>query len=111
MIDEQDMLLGPDTYDAVSLVGERGLPRLLPADACEQLQRTWARVTCAEDGWRDRWPWVRAQRGLKVLGTFARLGAAGAGAYGGWLEDLSHSIGPDLEAVGAPVGVMGLLLD
>jgi aminoglycoside/choline kinase family phosphotransferase len=111
LIDYQDMLVGPDTYDAVSLLGERGLPRLLDPTARTQVQEAWAVETAALEGWQERWPLVRMQRALKVLGTFARLDAQGAQGYRPWMDDLACEIGPELSSLNAPSELVDLLLD
>ena len=111
LIDYQDILVGPDTYDAVSLLGERGMPRVLAETARIQIRESWATDTNAEPGWSDRWLLVSAQRGLKVLGTFARLAAGGSNAYGEWAGDLIRQIAPELAALGAPSELVDLLLD
>jgi len=111
MIDVQDVLVGPDTYDAVSLLGERGLPSLLEEADKLRLQEEWARVTNAQPGWRRRWLLVRVQRALKVLGTFSRLVTSGLGPYSSWMEDLAREMGSDLTALEAPSELVDLLLD
>jgi len=111
LIDYQDILVGPDTYDAVSLVGERGMPRVLTDAERIQVQESWASETGAEPGWPERWQLVGAQRGLKVLGTFARLGAGGAETYWPWMDGLVNQIGPELAALKAPSELVDLLLD
>jgi aminoglycoside/choline kinase family phosphotransferase len=111
LIDYQDILVGPDTYDAVSLLGERGMPQVLTGVDRAQIQKSWAADTAAQPGWLDRWRLVSAQRGLKVLGTFARLAAGGAEAYGDWAENLVRQIAPELVALEAPTELVDLLLD
>jgi len=111
LIDYQDILVGPDTYDAVSLLGERGMPRVLAETERIQIQESWAADTDAQPGWLDRWRLVSAQRGLKVLGTFARLAEGGAEAYGNWTEDLVRQLAPELAALEAPSELVDLLLD
>ena len=111
LIDYQDILVGPDTYDAVSLLGERGMPRILAETERLQIQESWAVDTEAQPGWLDRWRLVGAQRGLKVLGTFARLAAGGSEAYGHWTENLVCQIAPELAAMEAPSELVDLLLD
>lgn len=111
LIDYQDILIGPDSYDAVSLLGERGMPRVLTVTERTQIQESWATDTNAGPGWLDRWRLVSAQRGLKVLGTFARLAAGGADGYGNWTEDLVRQITPELAALEAPSELVDLLLD
>jgi aminoglycoside/choline kinase family phosphotransferase len=111
LIDYQDILIGPDSYDAVSLLGERGMPRVLTETERTQIQESWATDTNAGPGWLDRWRLVSAQRGLKVLGTFARLAAGGTDGYGNWTEDLVRQITPELAALEAPSELVDLLLD
>ncbi len=111
VIDFQDILLGPDTYDAVSLLHERAMPHLISREEGSLLARRWAARTAAAPGWELRWRQVRVQRGLKVLGTFARLLAAGRGGYASWLEGLAPELAGELEALAAPPSLPGLLLD
>jgi hypothetical protein len=51
------------------------------------------------------------QRGLKVLGTFARLDAAGRSDYVRWLDRLTGRLAEDLALSDAPSELSGLLLD
>ena len=111
LIDYQDILIGPDSYDAVSLLGERGMPRVLAKNERIHIQESWAADTDAEPGWKDRWRLVSVQRGLKVLGTFARLVAGGANAYSTWAEDMVRHIAPELALLEAPSELVNLLLD
>ncbi len=111
MIDYQDILVGPDSYDAVSLLGERGMPRVLATTERIRIQESWAADSDAEPGWLDRWRLVSVQRGLKVLGTFARLVAGGANAYGIWAEEIVCHIAPELASLDAPSELVNLLLD
>jgi aminoglycoside/choline kinase family phosphotransferase len=102
LIDYQDVLVGPDTYDAVSLLGERAMPVVLDKNQRDRIRNSWAERTGAAAGWRDRWRLVAIQRGLKVLGTFARLAASGAEGYQGWMAALARDLSPELAAVDAP---------
>jgi aminoglycoside/choline kinase family phosphotransferase len=111
MIDYQDILVGPDTYDAVSLLGERGLPRLLEEPEKIRVQESWAIDTNAQSGWRERWLLARVQRALKVLGTFSRLVASGSEPYSSWLDNLALETGPELATLEAPSELVDLLLD
>lgn len=111
VIDYQDLLLGPDTYDAVSLLEERGMPRLLNERQRLSWRTMWATSTLAAPGWERRWHSVRIQRGLKVLGTFARLTAGGAPGYAEWLEELRRILAPLLKDAAAPRELVDLLLD
>lgn len=111
IIDVQDILIGPDTYDLVSLTAERAATRLIsPADR-DLVLETWARNTEAEPGWRDRVAAMQTQRHLKVLGDFARFTAAGRTEYRDWLTELAGNLAERLHAAGAPPGVITLLLD
>jgi len=111
IIDFQDILIGPDTYDAVSLMCERGMPDMIgPLDRV-QIQEAWAHATSTRPGWRERWRLVRIQRGLKVLGTFARLSASEISTYDRWMHHLAHTMAPELESSDAPSQLVDLLLD
>jgi aminoglycoside/choline kinase family phosphotransferase len=111
VIDIQDILVGPDTYDAVSLVWERSAFRLVSTDQRERWLGEWAAVTDAAAGWRDRAAVVRLQRGLKVLGTFARFVIAGRGEYRHWLREVADRLIEPLADAGAPQEVRAILLD
>ena len=87
------------------------MPQVLTEVERVQIQESWAADTAAQPGWLDRWRSVSAQRGLKVLGTFARLAAGGADAYRAWAEDLVCQIAPELVALEAPSELVDLLLD
>jgi aminoglycoside/choline kinase family phosphotransferase len=111
VIDIQDILVGPDTYDIVSLVAERAAIRLLSADDRSSVMTAWAEQTAARPGWRERALRVRLQRGLKVLGSFARFVAEGRAEYLGWLEELAPALADPASAVGAPPEAIALLVD
>jgi aminoglycoside/choline kinase family phosphotransferase len=111
IIDYQDILVGPDTYDAVSLLGERGLPGLLEEPEKLQAQEAWAGNTGVQPGWQERWPLVRVQRALKVLGTFSRLVASGSEPYSTWMESLAIETAPELASLEAPSELVDRLLD
>ncbi len=111
VIDYQDMLVGPESYDAVSLTCERALPRLLSANNRDDLVELWASRTNAGPGWRERLVETELQRGLKVLGTFARLTAAGHHWYESWLQDLERSLISILPQAAAPSELVDILLD
>jgi aminoglycoside/choline kinase family phosphotransferase len=111
VIDFQDMLVGPDTYDAVSLMCERGMPDMIgPLDQV-QIKEEWADATSTRPGWRERWRLVRIQRGLKVLGTFSRLSASGVSTYDRWMHHLARTLASELESSDAPSKLVDLLLD
>lgn len=111
MIDVQDVLVGPDTYDAVSLVAERAAPELIAEDEREQWLERWAERTGATHGWQGRMEKVRVQRALKVLGTFARLTAAGNLRYRPWLETLTRQLAAAGESLHLHPHVAELLVD
>jgi hypothetical protein len=111
VIDAQDALVGPDTYDAVSLLEERAMPELLSDTERVHWRRFWAERTAAAPGWQQRWQRTRTQRALKVLGTFARFAVEGARGYRQWMADLAVTIGPELVSLDAPSVLVDLLLD
>jgi len=111
LIDFQDILVGPDTYDAVSLLGERAMPSVLGEAERERIRQAWAEQTEAASGWRERWRSVRVQRGLKVLGTFARLAATGVSTYESWMRALARDLSRALAAVDAPPELVELVAD
>ncbi len=110
IIDFQDVLVGPEAYDLVSLVGERDALELVSQPLRQAAVQSWAARTAVAAGWPRRVTVIAAQRGLKVLGTFARLEATRRTAYGRWLEPLAASTARLLGAVGAPGELVGLLL-
>ncbi len=111
VIDAQDILVGPDTYDLASLVGERALPELLSEQECAVLARSWASLCEAEPGWEQRLQETHLQRGLKVLGTFARLERSGRSGYGRFIAPLTRRLAVVAEEVGAPSSLVQFLLD
>lgn len=110
VIDFQDVRLGPDTYDLASLVGERDFPELAGEAGREQVVREWAEVTRPAEGWERRLQETLAQRGLKVLGTFARLVAGGEGRYRRWMDPLCGRTARIVGELGAPRSLVELLL-
>jgi aminoglycoside/choline kinase family phosphotransferase len=111
MIDVQDVLLGPDTYDAVSLVAERAAPELIGKTERQQWLERWAERTGATPGWQERMEEVRLQRALKVLGTFGRLVAAGEFRYRPWLEALIRQLAAEGDQLRLHPHVTRLLVD
>lgn len=99
-VDFQDMRGGPDTYDLVSLVRERA------AAAHPVEEPSWRGAAAArlswESGWQERFWDCAAQRGLKVLGTFLRLAAAGRPGYLVWLPDVAAKTLEALAVLDAP---------
>ncbi len=109
VIDFQDILIGPEGYDLVSLLEERDFPHLLGEQARRETAREWARRTGALPGWERRLAEVTAQRGLKVLGTFARLVASGREGYRAWLEELVPRQRIFLQELDAPLELIEAL--
>ncbi len=109
VIDIQDILVGPDTYDAVSLIAERAATRLLPSVQRQEILASWAHRTRAEPGWRERAAAVQIQRGLKVLGTFARFTVTGRTEYRQWMSDLARNLIEPLERRGVGYDTLDLL--
>ena len=109
VIDIQDILVGPDTYDAVSLIAERAATRLLPSAQRHEILASWAQRTRAEPGWQERAVAVQIQRGLKVLGTFGRFTMAGRTEYRQWMIDLARDLIEPLERRGAEDDTVALL--
>ncbi len=111
VIDAQDLLVGPDTYDASSLLYERAFPELAGGKGQERWLAGWAEETGAAEGWRERSRLTRLQRSLKVLGSFARLHLAGRGQYGRWLEPLARDLAVAMTPLAVPSELHRLLLD
>ena len=100
----------PDTYDAVSLLEERSMPCLLGAADREAWAEEFAQRTGLEGDWAPRFRAVRTQRGLKVLGTFARLVATGREEYRPWLDDHGRRLGEAGPELGMAQALTDLLL-
>jgi aminoglycoside/choline kinase family phosphotransferase len=111
VIDIQDILVGPDSYDAVSLLAERDTPRLVDPVLAREWLELWASSTGAAPGWQQRWPLVRLQRGLKVLGTFARLTLGGSSDYRHWMEALAAELAAASEIEDLPGELRSILVD
>ncbi len=112
IIDFQDVLVGPDTYDASSFLGDRDLPTLLAPRERARWLEAWAEATAADPGWEGRAAETEAHRGLKVLGTFARLALSrGERRYLQWVPPLAARMAPLVESLGAPAEMVELLLD
>ena len=111
LLDIQDILLGPDTYDAVSLLGDRAFPELFGSRFRREWLRAWAEETAAAPGWEHRAAEAEAQRGFKVLGTFARLSRERSPGYARWLGPLAHRMAERSVGLGAPPTLVELLLD
>ena len=106
-VDFQDMRGGPDTYDLASLLRERGASGA-GLDEEQLLENAASRLAWAP-GWHQRYFECAAQRGLKVVGTFRRLAAAGRQEYERWLPEASCRALEALRAVGAPDDVLSML--
>jgi aminoglycoside/choline kinase family phosphotransferase len=103
-VDYQDMRGGPDTYDLASLLRERdgaALPDEEGTVARAALRFGWPR------GWERRYTECAAQRGLKVIGTFLRLAAAGRREYLRWLPSVRSRSRSALDALHAPRALCG----
>lgn len=105
-VDYQDMRGGPDTYDLVSLLRERG-GTALPGER-ETVARAAARFRW-EPGWERRYVECAAQRGLKVIGTFLRLVGAGRPSYLKWLPAVRAKAREALEALDGPEALTAVL--
>ncbi len=99
-VDYQDMRGGPDTYDLASLLRERG-GAAVAEDEASWVERAAALLDWAP-GWRRRYFECASQRGVKVLGTFLRLAAAGRHGYLGWLPGVRARALAALAEIGAP---------
>jgi len=111
VIDIQDVLVGPDTYDGVSLLSERATPGLLLKEERRDLRQNWADLTGAAPGWEHRWNQVRIQRALKVLGTFARLVSCGRIDYEPWMKALAADLITKERDLDLPDELVDILLD
>jgi hypothetical protein len=99
-VDFQDMRAGPDTYDLVSLLRERAGAGLIPDP--DAVARAAAARFLWPGGWERRYLECAAQRGLKVIGTFLRLAAAGRDSYLRYLPAVRRETGAALAALSAP---------
>ncbi len=91
IIDFQDAVTGPVTYDLVSLLKDCYIqwPRALVHDWAEDYRQRLVAAGVVEVGstrWRRWFDWMGLQRHLKVLGIFARLNYRDGKA--GYLKDL-----------------------
>lgn len=102
-VDFQDMRGGPDTYDLVSLLRERAAASA-PIDEHHWRETVAARLAWP-DGWQERFFECAAQRGLKVLGTFLRLGGAGRPGYLAWIPTVAAKAAEALEVLDAPAAL------
>ncbi|HEX8152014.1 MAG TPA: phosphotransferase [Thermoanaerobaculia bacterium] len=73
MLDYQDMRMGPDMYDLVSLLRDRGVARII-GDATElELLDYYAESAKLTGDYRRRYFEALLQRTIKILGSFAKL--------------------------------------
>jgi aminoglycoside/choline kinase family phosphotransferase len=108
---DADVLVGPDTYDAVSLVYERSFPDLMNQSETVHWLEAWAAATRAGGDWRQRCRETRLQRCLKVLGTFARLHLSGRPGYSCWIPTAAAGAAEEAGQAGWPSALVRLLLD
>lgn len=102
-VDFQDLRGGPDTYDAVSLLRERGGSNLL---AAPRLSLPTLASACGwVAGWEQRFVECAAQRGLKVMGTFLRLVSLGRSAYLHFLPEARSQTLAALAELEAPLAL------
>ena len=106
-VDYQDMRGGPDTYDAVSLLRERAGGEHVESDLAWRARA--AAILGWAPGWEERYVECAAQRGLKVVGTFVRLGGSGRAQYLGWLPLVQRRAREAVEALAAPGELIDLL--
>jgi aminoglycoside/choline kinase family phosphotransferase len=104
-VDFQDLRGGPDTYDLASLLRERA-GALLSADQEAAWGRRAALAFAWSAGWERRYTECAAQRGLKVMGTFLRLAAAGRPGYLRWLPAVQERTLAALRALDAPAELL-----
>ena len=74
IIDYQDAVLGPISYDLVSLLWDRYIswPREKITDWC-QLFRLQLKLDASAEDWQRQCDFMSLQRNLKIVGIFARL--------------------------------------
>ena len=99
-VDFQDLRGGPDTYDLVSLLRERAGGEVIADEArwCHEA----AELLRWKPGWQDRYLQCACQRGLKVLGTFLRLGRGGQPSYLAYVPSAARKTRLALVELGAP---------
>ncbi|MFN3412985.1 MAG: phosphotransferase [Thermoanaerobaculum sp.] len=104
-VDFQDLRLGPDTYDAASLLRERGGTTRFPADFLAKA----AKLLGWEGNWQARFTQCAAQRGLKALGTFLRLASLGRSHYRTLIPEVAANAWQAVLALGGPTGLLAVL--
>lgn len=86
VLDFQDALMGPRTYDLVSLINDRDMDSRLGDLRCEMLKEYFQKESGFEDGFAREYQLVLLQRDLKVSGRFAKLFLnRGLGVYRRWI--------------------------
>ena len=100
-VDFQDLRQGPDTYDLVSLLRERGGSQLFSPDFAARAARRLALPA----GWEQRFLACAAQRGLKALGTFLKLARAGRQEYLRLVPEVARNTLQALQTLQAPEAV------
>jgi aminoglycoside/choline kinase family phosphotransferase len=104
VVDFQDLRGGPDTYDLVSLLRERGGGELI-ADEPRWVREAARRLSWTP-GWERRYQECAVQRGLKVMGTFLRLAARGRPEYRRFLPVAHERAAAALTSLGAPASLL-----
>lgn len=99
-VDFQDLRLGPDTYDLVSLLRERAGGEVIAKE--EPWCAEAAELLGWQEGWRERYLECACQRGLKVLGTFLRLAGGGVRSYLAYIPVVARKSQQALVALRAP---------
>ena len=72
LIDYQDLRMGPDTYDAASLLRDRGVARILGDENELQLLEHYRELRGGDGDIRRRYFETLLQRSIKILGTFSK---------------------------------------
>jgi aminoglycoside/choline kinase family phosphotransferase len=111
VLDAQDLRSGPDTYDLASLLYERSAPDLLTPEVQRRVAARCAEASHCTDGWSRRLAECRLQRGLKVLGTFARLSISRNPGYGQWIPPLAEALSACARRDDAPGSLVDILVD
>lgn len=99
-VDFQDVRLGPDTYDLVSLLRERAGAEVIGDEA--RWCADGAKLLRWKPGWGERYLECACQRGLKVLGTFMRLAQTGQRSYLAYVPAAARKALQALHELGAP---------
>ena len=73
VIDFQDALLAPRSYDLVALLNDRGSDELLGEKLYQQLYQAFVDQMGFKDSFKREYSLVLLQRDLKVIGRFAKL--------------------------------------